>query len=208
MSDSTLPRWTDRTTIRLDRQDPYLHIQHVGVFVRDQDRSLRFYVDKLGFTLAIDASIPTGGRWVAVAPPDGGTMLSLVVPNSEHDSQLIGGRSQVAFFTEDVEAKFRQWSERGVKFGHPPKTPEWGGIFTTFDDIDGNTFILVGFDALTREVEEHRREIAGKLEAERRAAQEMEIAKQVQARLFPQTRPPLETLDYAGVCIQAREVGG
>jgi serine phosphatase RsbU (regulator of sigma subunit) len=36
----------------------------------------------------------------------------------------------------------------------------------------------------------------------------MEIAKQVQARLFPQTIPRLRTLDYAGVCIQARQVGG
>ncbi|MBO0724006.1 MAG: PP2C family protein-serine/threonine phosphatase, partial [Blastocatellia bacterium] len=41
-----------------------------------------------------------------------------------------------------------------------------------------------------------------------RAAREMEIAKQVQARLFPQTLPPLRTLDYAGMCIQARQVGG
>jgi serine phosphatase RsbU (regulator of sigma subunit) len=49
---------------------------------------------------------------------------------------------------------------------------------------------------------------AEKLEMERRAAQELEIAKQVQARLFPQTFPPLRTLDYAGACIQARHVGG
>ena len=30
----------------------------------------------------------------------------------------------------------------------------------------------------------------------------------MQARLFPQTFPSLKTLDYAGVCIQARQVGG
>jgi serine phosphatase RsbU (regulator of sigma subunit) len=36
----------------------------------------------------------------------------------------------------------------------------------------------------------------------------MEIAKHVQARLFPQAQPPLRTLDYAGMCIQARQVGG
>jgi serine phosphatase RsbU (regulator of sigma subunit) len=46
------------------------------------------------------------------------------------------------------------------------------------------------------------------LEAERRAAQELEIAKQVQARLFPQILPALRTLDYAGACIQAHAVGG
>jgi serine phosphatase RsbU (regulator of sigma subunit) len=66
----------------------------------------------------------------------------------------------------------------------------------------------VGFDEVSREVEAQRRAVADKLEAERRAAQELEIAKQVQARLFPQTLPPLKTLEYAGLCIQARHVGG
>src|SRR6202011_4361677 len=47
-----------------------------------------------------------------------------------------------------------------------------------------------------------------KQETEQRAAQELEIAKQVQARLFPQTLPAMKTLDYAGVCVQARQVGG
>jgi serine phosphatase RsbU (regulator of sigma subunit) len=50
--------------------------------------------------------------------------------------------------------------------------------------------------------------IAERIEAERRAAQEMEFARQVQARLFPQKLPPLQTLEYAGGCIQARQVGG
>jgi sigma-B regulation protein RsbU (phosphoserine phosphatase) len=50
--------------------------------------------------------------------------------------------------------------------------------------------------------------IAERIEAERRAAQEMEFARQVQARLFPQKLPPLKTLEYTGTCIQARQVGG
>ena len=50
--------------------------------------------------------------------------------------------------------------------------------------------------------------IAERIEAERRLAQEMEYAKQVQARLFPQKLPPMKTLQYAGGCIQARQVGG
>ena len=50
--------------------------------------------------------------------------------------------------------------------------------------------------------------IAERLEAERRIAQEMDYAKQVQARLFPQKLPSMKTLEYAGGCIQARQVGG
>ena len=38
--------------------------------------------------------------------------------------------------------------------------------------------------------------------------QEMAVARTVQGRLFPQERPPLQTLDYCGDCVQARIVGG
>jgi serine phosphatase RsbU (regulator of sigma subunit) len=50
--------------------------------------------------------------------------------------------------------------------------------------------------------------MAERMEADRRLAQEMEIARQVQARLFPQKLPAMRTLEYAGGCIQARKVGG
>jgi len=51
-------------------------------------------------------------------------------------------------------------------------------------------------------------QMAARIEADRRASQEMEYAKQVQARLFPQKLPSMKTLQYAGRCIQARQVGG
>jgi sigma-B regulation protein RsbU (phosphoserine phosphatase) len=50
--------------------------------------------------------------------------------------------------------------------------------------------------------------IAEQLEAERRAAQEMEFARQVQMRLFPQRLPAMRTLEYTGACISAKTVGG
>jgi serine phosphatase RsbU (regulator of sigma subunit) len=59
-----------------------------------------------------------------------------------------------------------------------------------------------------RSLELRRQAQAEKLESERRAARELEIAKQVQARLFPQIQPELKTVEYAGICLQARQVGG
>jgi sigma-B regulation protein RsbU (phosphoserine phosphatase) len=50
--------------------------------------------------------------------------------------------------------------------------------------------------------------MAERLEAERRARQEMDIARQVQSKLLPQKAPLLKTIEYAGACIQARAVGG
>ncbi|HEV2964684.1 MAG TPA: SpoIIE family protein phosphatase [Candidatus Angelobacter sp.] len=51
-------------------------------------------------------------------------------------------------------------------------------------------------------------EMAGRIESDRRAAQEMQIAREVQSKLLPQEMPPLKTLDYSGACVQARAVGG
>jgi sigma-B regulation protein RsbU (phosphoserine phosphatase) len=50
--------------------------------------------------------------------------------------------------------------------------------------------------------------MAERMEVDRRVARDMEIAREVQARLFPQFLPPLKTLQYTGTCIQARVVGG
>jgi serine phosphatase RsbU (regulator of sigma subunit) len=66
----------------------------------------------------------------------------------------------------------------------------------------------VSFDEVSRAVEAQRRAVAEKREAEQRAAHELEIAMQVQARLFPQRLPPMRTLEYAGACVQTLRVGG
>ncbi len=51
-------------------------------------------------------------------------------------------------------------------------------------------------------------EMAGRIDAERRAAQEVAIAGEVQRRLLPQKATHMTTIDYAGGCRQARTVGG
>jgi catechol 2,3-dioxygenase-like lactoylglutathione lyase family enzyme len=206
---------TKASDLTVARSDAHLRIQAVNVFVRDQEQSLRFYLDQLGFSLAFDVCLQSGQRWVAVAPPDGTAVLTLIAPDPESEEyKLIGRPTGVAFVTEDVAAKYAEWRKRGVRFRHTPrlrrvkyqrpavdganaeslllgkKTPVWGGVFTRFEDLDQNSFA------------------AQKLESERRAIHELEIAKQVQARLFPQTLPPLANLDYAGLCLQARQVGG
>lgn len=232
---SSVPREsTDRFSVRLDRRNPYLRLQSVTIFVRDLELSLDFYCGQLGFQLVFDARVQPGRRWVAVAPPDGAANLTLVAPEPDSEEyKLIGRPTHVTFITEDVISKFREWSKSGVRFQFTPRlrrlkhgvqvrtpdligpssrdkesAPIWGGVFTRFRDPDGNLFSLVSFDEVTQAVEAQRRAIAEKLESERRAAQELEIAKQVQSRLFPRNSPPLKTLEYAGICHQARQVGG
>lgn len=212
-----------------ERQGLYLRVHAVNVYVRDQERSLRFYLDQLGFNLAFDVRLQSGQRCVAVSPPDGTAVLTLLAPDpASEEFKLIGKPTNVVFVTDDVAAKYAEWRKNGVRFRHSPRLrrvkyeqqssdrplllgkrpPVWGGVFTCFEDLDRNTFELVSLDELTEAVEAQRQSAAEKAEAERRIAFELEIAREVQARLFPQALPPMLSLDYAGICIQARQVGG
>lgn len=204
---SPLPFGMDSLVLRLDKQDLYVSLHFIMIFVRDQERSLRFYLDQLRFRLIVDQTV-AGSRWIEVAPPDGTANLALAQATPESAGELVGRDTRIYFITEDVQAKYEEWSSRGVRFESPPNKPPWGGIFARFEDPDGNSFGLAGFDELTHGVETRRRLLSQKLEAERQAERELEIARQVQARLFPQRRPDSRTLDYAGACIPARHVGG
>jgi len=209
MGTHEVPFGVDRSVLRLDGQDPYLCLHFVILYVRDQDAALRFYVDQLGFRVAVDHRFDNGQRWIEVAPADGNAHIGLTPLQPGDDAEkLILPESRVWFITEDVHRKYEEWKTRGVHFQYPPQASTWGGIHTRFEDPDGNSFGLAGFDELTRSVEAQRRALVQKHEAERRAAQEIEIAKQVQARLFPQVHPVAKTLEYAGLCLQARQVGG
>src|SRR5438046_9702911 len=182
--------WVDGPTVRLDRRDPYLRLQSVTIYVRNLDRSLDFYVNLLGFQLVFHPRCQqvAGRRFVTVSPPDGTANLTLVAPERESEQfKLIGRATQVTFVTEDVLAKFREWSARGVRFVVNPRLkrlkypvrvqtagsaassseaaehpPIWGGVFARFKDPDGNSFSLVSFDEVTHAVEAQRRAIAEK----------------------------------------------
>jgi phosphoserine phosphatase RsbU/P len=214
--------------------DPYLRVHAVNVYVKDQERSLQFYLKTLGFRIAFDARVGSGERLLAVSPPDGTAVLTLIraEPGSPR-ARLVGRATQVVFVTEDLPATYTEWRRRGVRFQSTPRLRRvvyeptgagagsapahagdavdrsaWGGAFARFEDVDRNSFALVSFDEVSRSVEAQRRAAAEKQEAERRAAHELEIAMQVQARLFPQRLPTMRTLDYAGACVQTRRVGG
>ena len=79
----------DHLSLRLDKQDPYVSLHFIMIFVRDQERSLRFYLDQLGFRLIVDQGV-AGHRWIEVAPPDGSANLALVQAQAEssRDSRI------------------------------------------------------------------------------------------------------------------------
>jgi len=84
---------------RAEARVPHVGLHCVNVYVRDQDRSLKFYTGQLGFRVAFDAKLQSGERWVAVAPPDGSAVLALVKPKAKsQEAKLIGRGDADCFF--------------------------------------------------------------------------------------------------------------
>lgn len=201
---------------------PFFRLNFVTLWVRDQERSRRFFVEKLNFEAIVDFPTAEGGRWVVVAPTATGWLtetagaglsgIALVVPPEDSaEYQRIGQNTGFSFLTEDVRGLFGEWSRRGIRFPLPPMQPSWGSgqaRYAVFEDVDGNSFSVIEFDEATRSLEAERSAQAAKLEAERQAAHDMAVAKQVQTRLFPQQQPLIQSLAYAGICHPARTVGG
>ena len=84
----------------------------------------------------------------------------------------------------------------------------WGAASARFKDVDGNSFALASFDAMTPSRRGTTPAEAAKLEAERRGDAELEIAKAGAGAVVPTVAAGTGTLEYAGTCIQARQVGG
>jgi catechol 2,3-dioxygenase-like lactoylglutathione lyase family enzyme len=107
--------------------------------VRDQDRALAFFTDKLGFQIATDQPFDGTQRWIELRIPGADTRVVLFTPKGHEER--IGTFTGLSFATDDVIATYRELSARGVDFTGEPKVEEWGSS-AMFRDPDGNSYVL------------------------------------------------------------------
>jgi predicted enzyme related to lactoylglutathione lyase len=118
-------------------------ISTVSVVVSDQDRSLAFYTEKLGFELLMDA--PMGqSRWIQLAPKGAKTGLVLGKPTEdmppeiyERTKSMLGGFTNFIFDVDDMQATYAELTARGVEFEDKPAQQPWGW-WASIKDPDGN----------------------------------------------------------------------
>ncbi len=112
-------------------------IELIFVPVTDVDRAIEFYVEKVGFTLDMQARVNDDVRFVQVTPPTSacsiafGTGISDMVPGTQDGIQVV---------VPDAEAARQELVSRGVD-ATPVEVLEWGS-FTSFSDPDGNTWTV------------------------------------------------------------------
>jgi len=114
-------------------------IKFVSVPVRDQDASLKFFTEKLGFKIATDQPFNEKQRWIELLIPGANTGLVLFTPDG-HENR-IGGFQPLSFWCDDVHATAETMKSNGVEFVQPPKKEQWG-TSAIFKDVDGNVYLL------------------------------------------------------------------
>lgn len=124
----------------------------VGLYVRDQDEALDFYVEKLGFRVHTDAR--NGDyRWLTVQHPDQPSFqLGLFTPQAPmHDRATVqsllevvakGAMPPLVLVVDDCRAAYELMRARGVEFTQEP-VARFGSVDAGFRDPSGNGWKLV-----------------------------------------------------------------
>ena len=127
-------------------------IQVAGVYVRDQDEALAFYVGKLGFRVNTD--VRNGDfRWLTVQHPDQPSFqLGLFTPGPPvHDpatAQALralvakGAMPALVLQVDDCRAAYERMRGAGVEFTQEP-IDRFGTVDAGFRDPSGNGWKMI-----------------------------------------------------------------
>jgi lactoylglutathione lyase len=103
-----------------------IELGYVIEFVSDMGEAVKFYRDVLGLQLKFES--PGWSEFVT-----GATTFALH-PASEKNA---AGKVELGFNVPDVEAFYRNMSEKGVLFSMPPTKQDFGGVLAQFIDSEG-----------------------------------------------------------------------
>jgi predicted enzyme related to lactoylglutathione lyase len=114
-------------------------IKFLGIPVKDQDRALAFYTEKLGLRIFTDQQFTPSQRWIELSIPGAETGVVLFTPEGHEDR--IGTFVNTSWEVDDVDAEYAKLTAQGVEFTGPPKKQPWGN-FVIMKDSEGNQIVL------------------------------------------------------------------
>lgn len=127
-------------------------VEVVGLYVRDQDEALAFYVDKLGFRVHTD--VANGDyRWLTVQHPEQPSFqLGLFTPGSPvldaATAQAVraivakGAMPPLVLTVDDCRAAYDRMLASGVEFTQEP-VARYGTVDAGFRDPSGNGWKMI-----------------------------------------------------------------
>src|SRR5438094_9418066 len=115
----------------------------VSIPVRDQNRALDFYTEKLGFTIITDQPFDEKQRWIELRVPKAETRVVLFT--AEGDEKRIGSLMNMSYTCDDIDKTYEQLKNRGVEFEGQPQKEPWG-TYAMFKDSEGNLCVFSSVD--------------------------------------------------------------
>jgi catechol 2,3-dioxygenase-like lactoylglutathione lyase family enzyme len=124
----------------------------VGLYVRDQEEALQFYVDKLGFQVHTD--VKNGDyRWLTVQHPEqpsfqlglfkpGPPMLDEATAQSLREAVAKGAMPPLVLFVDDCRAAYERMRREEVEFTQEP-VERFGTVDAGFRDPSGNGWKMI-----------------------------------------------------------------
>ncbi len=123
----------------------------ISIPVRDQEKALKFYTEKLGFIKKKDKPLEGGNRWLTLVSPewqDGPELLLEPAPNHFEpckvfqDALMEAGFPYTQFDVDNVDADYERLTKLNVEFSVKPTIM---GIvkFAVFNDTCGNNIQIV-----------------------------------------------------------------
>jgi catechol 2,3-dioxygenase-like lactoylglutathione lyase family enzyme len=117
-----------------------LRLNHVGIYVKDFDQSMRFYTQTMGFREAFTLKDPSGKPFLTYLQITRDTFLELAPATAERPV----GLSHIGIWPEDLSATVAALREHGVKVDDP-RTGSTGTSITNVIDPNGVRLELVDF---------------------------------------------------------------
>jgi catechol 2,3-dioxygenase-like lactoylglutathione lyase family enzyme len=123
------------------------HIAHIALVVNNYDKAIKFYTEKLNFTLIEDTKLSETKRWVMVKPKGEGQCCLLLAQaaTAEQKSRVgnqTGGRVFLFLYTDDFWRDYNNMLEQKINFMRPPVKEEYGTV-AVFEDLYGNLWDLI-----------------------------------------------------------------
>lgn len=128
-----------------------MRVTIISIPVRDQEKALTFYTEKLGFLKKIDTPLGGGNRWLTLVSKeaqDGPEILLEPAPlhfepsKVFQDALMEAGIPYTQFDVDDVQKEYDRLTKLGVEFSIKPT--EMGEVkFAILNDTCGNNIQLV-----------------------------------------------------------------
>ena len=123
------------------------YIAHIALVVANYDEAIKFYTEKLNFTLLEDIKLSETKRWVKVAPPGNGQCCLLLAQAATEEQKnrvgnQTGGRVFLFLYTDDFWRDYNTMIEKKINFVRPPVKEPYGTV-AVFEDLYGNLWDFI-----------------------------------------------------------------